>query len=294
MLSQAFLRLGSKVVLLQSRAFLTVEDPELTAPLFTALRQEGLEIVGDAEISRIELAGTGPQGSGLKLILADGTDIEASHLLYAAERMPLVEGLGLKAARVSYDKTGIKLDADHRSRNRRIYAIRDNFDSFQSIKAACRDGEWVAEKLFGLSRPATVPVARIIATDPEVAIIGLSEAQARARHRAFRVSRAGFYDNLRAQTAAQPAGHSIAGHAKIIADSRGYLLGAGIVGAQARELIGIFGLALAKRLKAADLLAVAAGEPTLIEVCRTAALASRPQTGKVSLWRMLSTWRLLR
>ncbi|MGB8277969.1 MAG: FAD-dependent oxidoreductase [Methylovirgula sp.] len=290
-LSQAFLRLGSKVVLLQSGGFLAGEDPELTTPLFNALRREGLEIVEDADIRSIELAGSGLQGSGLKLILADGTGVEASHLLYAAARVPLVEGLGLKTAHVAYSKDGIKLNAHRRSSNPKIYVLSDGFDSFHSTTVARREGEWLAEWLFGRSRPAAMQIARIIATDPEIAVIGLSEPQARARHHAIGVLRAGFCDNLRAQTVVPPTRHPVAGHAKIITDSHGRLLGAGIVGPQARELIGVFGLALAKGLKAEDLVALAVGEPTLMEVCRAAALASAPQTGKVSLWRMFSAWR---
>ena len=290
-LLQAFLRLGSKVVLLQSGGFLASEDPELTTPLFNALRREGLEIVEDADIRSIELAGSGPQGSGLKLILADGTGVEASHLLYAAERVPLVEGLGLKTAHVAYGKDGIKLNANRRSSNPKIYAMSDGFDSFHGISVARHEGEWLAERLFGRSPPAAMQIARIIATDPEIAIIGLSEPQARAQHHAIGVLRAGFCDNLRAQIVVSPGRHPVAGHAKIITDSHGRLLGAGIVGPQARELIGVFGLALAKGLKAEDLVALAVGEPTLMDICRAAALASAPQTGKVSSRRMFSAWR---
>ncbi len=292
-LAQAFLRLGSRVVLLQSGPFLPGEDPELTAPLGRTVRREGLEITENAEIRGIELPGSGIQGSGLKLILADGTAVEASHLIHATHRMPLVEGLGLKAAHVAYDRNGIKLNANRRSSNRKIYAINDGLDSFQSMTAARHEAEFVVERLFGQRRPAALQIARIIATDPEIAVIGLSEDSARAKHHAIRVLRAGFCDDLRAWTAIQPGSQAVSGHVKIITDWHGHLLGAGIVGPQARELIGIFGLGLAKGLKAEDLGALAASEPTLTEVCRTAALASGPQTGKGGWgWgQIFSIWR---
>lgn len=299
-LAQAFLRLGSKVTLLQSGTFLHGEDPELGAPLHEALCREGMEILEHVTINSIALPGSGLQAAGLKVLLGNGEIVEASHLVHADHRAASVEGLGLKAAHVSYDKDGVKRNADLRSSNPKIYAINDGLDSFQSITSGRREAEWVVELLFGQCRPAPLQIARIIGTDPEIAVIGLSEDAARAKHHAIRVLRAGFCDNLRAQTGTAQQLHTIItgkttpGHVKIITDSHGHLLGAGIVGPQARELIGIFGLGLAKRLKAEDLAALAASEPTLMDVCRAAALASTPQTGKVARRRIISAWRSLR
>lgn len=299
-LAQAFLRLGSKVTLLQSGAFLQGEDPELAAPLHDALRLEGMEILENVAISGIALPGSGLQAAGLKVLLGNGGAIEASHLIHADHRPAPVEGLGLKAAQVSYDKDGVTRNADRRTSNSKIYAIADGLDSFESIAGGRREAEWVVELLFGQSRPAPLRIARVIGADPEIAVIGLSEEAARTKYHAIQVLRAGFCDNLRAQTAAAQRPHSGStaktthGHVKIIADSHGYLLGAGIVGPQARELIGVFGLALAKRAKVEDLAALAANEPTLMEVYRTAALASAPQTSKVIRRRILSAWRSLR
>lgn len=291
-LIQSLQRLGSKITLFQTGAFLSDEDSELTTPLFDTLRREGLETVDHSEVSRIEPAGGAP-GTSMKIILADGTGFEASHLLYAAGRIPLTEGLGLKAAHVAYGKDGIKHNADLQTSNPKIFVVSDGFDSFHSMTTARREGEWLAARLFARSRPAPLQTARIIAADPEIAAIGLSEAQAPAQG-AIRVLRAGFCDSPRAR-ALQPMRHPVTGHVKIVTDAHDRILGAGIVGPQARELIGIFGLALANRLKAQDLGVLAGGEPALMDVCRVAALASSPQTGKVSRWRMFAalgaSWR---
>jgi pyruvate/2-oxoglutarate dehydrogenase complex dihydrolipoamide dehydrogenase (E3) component len=118
-------------------------------------------------------------------------------------------------------------------------------------------GERAATTLFGEPPDAGALVARVLATDPEIAVVGLSEAAARAAHKSIRVLRA--------------------------TDSHGLILGAGIVGPQARELIGIFGLAIAKQASVADLEAIASTSPTLAQACRTAALASAPQLGKAWL-----------
>jgi pyruvate/2-oxoglutarate dehydrogenase complex dihydrolipoamide dehydrogenase (E3) component len=297
-LAQAFLRLGSKVVLLPAGPLLPNEDPELTMPLRNALCADGLEIFETADIRGIE-----PRGSGLTVHLGEGQSVDASHFAYVAHRTPLVEGLGLRVAGVAYDKDGLKLGADRRSSNPRIYAIRDDLTSVQSMTVARHEAEWTVASIFGRS-PPVLQLARIIATEPEIAVVGLSEAEARARHRSIRVSRAGFWDNLRARTAFQPRdhvpagcpvnGHLMNGHVKIITDSDGRLLGAGIVGPQARELIAVFALGLAQGLNAEDLAVLAANEPTLSDVCRTAALASFPQTGKVMRRRKFWPWRLSR
>jgi pyruvate/2-oxoglutarate dehydrogenase complex dihydrolipoamide dehydrogenase (E3) component len=280
-LAQAFSRLGAKVAIVQENAFLGDEDPELAAVLADALRQEGIEIVDSVAIRKVELAGTAP-GAGLKLVLGDATFIDATHLLYAPGRLPLVEGLGLKAARVAYDKAGLKLKAGGRSSNPKIHAMRDSFDDLRSIRLARIEGASIVDTLFG--HPAALPTpARIIGTDPELAFVGLGENEARAQRRKVHVLRAGFCDNLRAMSDSPPGPQHGMGHVKIIADSTGHLIGAGIVGPQARELIGIFGLALAKGLTVGDLASVAADEPTLMEVCRAAALAPLPQKGKVAM-----------
>jgi pyruvate/2-oxoglutarate dehydrogenase complex dihydrolipoamide dehydrogenase (E3) component len=195
--------------------------------------------------------------------------------------------LGLKAAHVAYGKDGIKRNAGFQTSNPKIFVVNGGFDSFHAMTAARREGEWLAGRLFAKRPPAALQSARIIAADPEIAVIGLSEAQAQERRGAIRVLRAGFCDSPRAQ-ALQPMRHPVTGHVKIVTDGHNRILGAGIVGPQARELIGIFGLALANRLKAQDLGVLAGSEPALMDVCRVAALASAPQTGKVSSWRIFA------
>jgi pyruvate/2-oxoglutarate dehydrogenase complex dihydrolipoamide dehydrogenase (E3) component len=284
MFVQGFLRLGAKATVFSDAGILAEEDPELAAPLLTALQKEGLQIA-TAKIFGIEPT---PAGLGAKLTLVDGAVITVTHIVCAPERLPLLEGLGLKAAGVAYDKKGIKADGEHRSTNPRIHAIWDDIESLRSIKAARTEGEWVAQRLFGAGKPARNILARIVPTDPEIAVVGLSEAEARKRFRKIQVFRAGFYDNLRAETLAHATRHPLVGHIKIIADVRNRVLGAGIVGPRARELIGYFSLALAKELRVEDLTTFSANEPTLSEICQTAALASMPHHSKVSFWQRLT------
>jgi len=270
-LAQALLRLGSRVVLIAPDTILPEEDPELIAPVLTRLAREGLVIHQNAEILSIE-----PQRTGGRVNLAQGApSIEGSHIMVATRPLPCVEGFGLKTARVAYSMQGIKADVEGKTSNPRIRAIGGVLGGSDSAMLARHQGERVAAALFGARPGAAPPIARVLCTDPELAVVGLTEAAARVRLKSIRVLRAPFSENERARTAFGPEGH-----VKIVTDSHGHILGAGIVGPQARELIGIFSLAIAKHFKAADLEAIISTAATLTQTCRTAALASAPQVGK--------------
>ncbi len=274
-LAQALLRLGSRVVIIAPGTILPEADRELIAPVLTRLAGEGLVIHQNAEILSLE-----PQLAGGRVNLGqEAASIEGSHIMVAARPLPCVEGFGLKTARVTYSMEGIKADADGKTSNPRIRAIGSVVGGPDSTMAARCQGERVAAALFGPRQGAAPPLARVLCTDPELAFVGLMEAAARARHRSIRVLRAPFSENERARTAFGPEGH-----VKIVTDSRGHILGAGIVGPQARELIGIFSLAIARHMKAAELDPIVSTAATLTQTCRTAALASGPQVGK-AWWR---------
>ncbi len=273
-LAQALLRFGSRVALIAPGRILPDEDEELVAPVLRRLGREGLAVHTNAEILRIE-----PQRTGACIFLGpNAAGIEGSHVMVAATPQACVEGFGLKAARVAYSSAGIKADAEGKTSNPRIRAIGGVAHAPISAMMARHQGERVALVLFGTPADVAPPVARVLETDPEMAVVGLSEAAARAQGKTLRVLRAPFSENGRAQ-----AGFGPEGHVKIMTDSRGLILGAGIVGPQARELIGIFSLAIAKRATTADFEAIASTATTLTQACREAALASAPQLGKAGL-----------
>ncbi len=273
-LAQALLRFGSRVALFAPGRILPDEDDELIVPVLRRLAAEGLAIHENTEILRIE-----PQRAGACIVLGpNATSVEGSHVMVAATPQACVEGFGLKAARVAYGSAGIDTDAEGKTGNPRIRAIGGVAHAPASAMTARHQGERVALVLFGGPSDVAPPIARVLETDPEMAVVGLSEAAARAQHKSIRVLRAPFAENDRAQAAFGPEGH-----VKIVTDSRGLILGAGIVGPQARELIGIFSLAIAKRATAADFEAIASSSPALTQACRTAALASAPQLGKAGL-----------
>jgi pyruvate/2-oxoglutarate dehydrogenase complex dihydrolipoamide dehydrogenase (E3) component len=276
-LAQALHRLGAQVHLCEAGTFLPDEDRELLVPVLNRLRRDGVVLHDETVIEHIE-----PDAVGFHVDArrrgGETLRIAASHLMVTAPPVPLTEGLGLTEARVRYDKAGIKVDAELRTTNPRIYAIGDVLGGVQSYANARFQAERVVAQIFEGKRRAVLPAPRLVFTDPQFAAIGLTEAAAQKTHRNIRILRAPYHDNVAAQIAGETEGH-----VKIVTDSYGRLLGAGMVTPHARELIGIFGLALGQRLHANDLNGFLAACPSFTETARAAALASPSQLGK-ALW----------
>jgi pyruvate/2-oxoglutarate dehydrogenase complex dihydrolipoamide dehydrogenase (E3) component len=266
-LAQAFRRLGSAVTVLEAERCLSREDPELAAIALEALRSEGVMLREGVRVTRID-----PLGPGLRLwVEGEHTPLDGSHLLVATGRRPNVEALGLEAAGIVYGKPGIKVGRNLRTSNRRVYAVGDVAGGAQFTHAAnYHAGLVLRAALFRLPVklvPAAIP--RVTFTDPEIAVAGLTEAQARAAGHKINVLRWPFAENDRAQAERQTRGHI-----KVIAAPGGKVLGAGIVGANAGELIGLWQMAVDRGLKIKDIAALVLPYPTLAEVSRRAAISS--------------------
>ncbi len=265
-LAQAFRRLGADVIILEGAHALSREDPELAQVAIAQLRAEGVDIRLNVKIARVEA-----RGGGARVVLA-GHEIEetidGSHLLIAAGRNPNVHNLGLETAGVQFDRKGIKVSKSLRTSNRRIYAIGDVTGEAAFTHAAnYHAGLVLRATLFRLPvklEPRLIP--RVTYTDPEIAMAGLSEAQARATHGHVNIYRWPFSENDRAQ-----AEHAVTGHIKIVASAKDVILGAGIAGRHAGELIGFWQLAITKKMKIQDIAGLVLPYPTLQEVSKRAA-----------------------
>ncbi|MDE2365154.1 MAG: FAD-dependent oxidoreductase, partial [Hyphomicrobiales bacterium] len=263
-LAQAFRRLGSEVVVLEKDRALANEDIELAQVAIDALRREGVDLQEKVEIKRVEF-----HGDGVRIVLAGANMerfVDGSHLLVAAGRRPNVFNLGLEAAGVSFGAQGIATSAGLRTSNRRIYAVGDVAGRGQFTHLASQHAEIVLREILFRKRSAAQPPPRVTFTDPEIAWAGLSENEARKRHRDIRVLRRAFADNDRAQ--AEGAGE---GHIKAITTRDGHVVGCGIVGRRAGELIGPWSLAISQRMRAQDIARAVAPYPTLSEISRRAA-----------------------
>lgn len=266
-LAQAHRRLGSRVTVVEAAGFLSREDPDLAAIALDALREEGIALLERHSVVRIERT-----DDGLRLVakFEDGGEriVGGSHLLVAAGRSPNLAALALDAAKVRHDKKGIAVDAGLRSSNRRIYAIGDVAGGPQFTHVAgYHAGIVIRRALFGL--PAKVDYSAlpwVTYTDPELAHVGLSEADARLAGEAVTVLTEKLSGNDRAR--AERVGEGLA---KIVLGARGRILGATILAPRAGEMIGLWGLAIQQKMKIGAVAQMMAPYPTMSEISKRAA-----------------------
>jgi len=262
-MAQAHRRLGCDVTVLEGARALGKDDPELAAIALSNLREEGIQIVEGAladEISRAEDA--------IKVKTKDGSVFEGSHLLMAVGRKANTERLNLEAAGIEPTRGGIKVDLGLRTSNRKVYAIGDVAGGLQFTHVAgYHAGVILRSALFGLPSKASshhIPWATY--TEPELAQVGMTEAQAREKYGApLEVLRFDYAENDRARAELKTQGLI-----KVMVH-KGRPVGASIVGAQAGELIGVWALALANKLKISQMAGMVAPYPTLGEISKRAA-----------------------
>ena len=256
-MAQAHRRLGSKVTVIEGQKVFAKDDPELAAILVQKLRDEGIEIVEGALAQSVSSSG------GDITVSTSGGSFCGTHLLMAVGRKANLERLNLEAAGVACDRTGIKVDAGLRSSNRRVYAIGDVAGGLQFTHVAgYHAGVVIRSMLFGLPAKAKsthIPWATY--TDPELAQVGLTEAQAREKYGArLQVARFDFGASDRAMATGKTTGLI-----KVMV-VKGRPVGASIVGAGAGELIGIWAMALANNLKMSAIAATVLPYPTMGEI----------------------------
>jgi pyruvate/2-oxoglutarate dehydrogenase complex dihydrolipoamide dehydrogenase (E3) component len=282
-LAQAFRRFGSAVTVIDAAIPLAKDDPECAALVVSTLEREGVVLHPNTRITKI----TGDTQT-VRLTL-DGTSepVQGSHLLVATGRALNLANLGLDRAGIAVTTHGITVDRQLRTTNRRVYAIGDvaggpQFTHFANYHA----GIVIRHALFRLPvRASDAALPWVTYTDPELARVGLSEAEARRRGLGVRVLRWPYHENDRAQIE-----QATRGHIKVLTTGRGRILGASIVGRDAGELISTFTLAIAQRLNIRALAGVMVPYPTLAEIGKRAAMShftpglTRPIVRRIIGW----------
>ncbi|MDW3223017.1 MAG: FAD-dependent oxidoreductase [Paracoccaceae bacterium] len=262
-MAQAHIRLGSKVTVIEGAKAMGKDDPELAEVVLDALRDEGVVIEEDAKASEIK----GKAGA-IEIVTEDGRSIKGTHLLMAVGRKSNIDKLNLSVAGIETTRTGVKVDASLRSTNRRVYAIGDVAGGLQFTHVAgYHAGVIIRSMLFALpSRAKTTHIPWATYTDPELAHVGLTEAQAKKEHGTnLEVVRFPYHHNDRAI-----AERKTTGFIKVMV-VKGRPVGASIVGYQAGELISLWALALANKMKMSQIAAMVAPYPTIGEVNKRAA-----------------------
>jgi pyruvate/2-oxoglutarate dehydrogenase complex dihydrolipoamide dehydrogenase (E3) component len=267
-IGQTFARLGTRVTLVGSSAqVLEREDPEIAAVLARALEREGVALRLRAKATAVRVE------DGLKVVTVDGAAgreaLRAEEIFVATGRRPTVEGLELDRIGVEMGEKGIAVDGTLRTSAANVWAAGDVTGPYRFTHVADYQARIAAPNaLFPLRRKVNYRVVPWCTyTEPEVARVGLTEAEARERWGA----RAGVYryDHHaldRALCDGEPEGLT-----KLVTDPRGRLVGAHVVAPRAGETIHEAVLAVRHRLKLSDLSGMIHVYPTYPESLRRGA-----------------------
>lgn len=242
-MAQAYQRLGAHVTVVAER-LLPRDDPDARKVLEEVLQREGMKFVhGRAKSARRE---------GEHIVIAtDAAEVRGNLLLVAAGRVPVVSGLDLENAGVKYSEQGIPVDERLRTNVKHIYAAGDAAGGYQFSHLAAWQAFLAARNALipGSSKGLTDLVPWVTFTDPEVAHIGLTEAEARQRFgndvavdgvAMDHIDRAVCEDNRD-------------GFIKVVTKRSGHIVGATVVGSRAGDIITEFILAIEQRMKISDL-----------------------------------------
>jgi len=262
-MAQAHIRMGCKVTVIEGAKALGKDDPEMAQIVLDTLKDEGVVIEEDALAAEIR----GKAGA-IEVEAEDGRVFKGTHLLMAVGRKANTERLDLDKAGIKPTKQGIQVDDSLRTTNRRVYAIGDVAGGLQFTHVAgYHAGVIIRSMLFALpSKAKTSHIPWATFTSPELAQVGLTEAQARKKHDVtLEVVKFPYNHNDRAM-----AERKTTGFIKVMV-VKGRPVGATIVGHQAGELIGLWALALANRMKMSQIAAMVAPYPTYGEINKRAA-----------------------
>ena len=262
-LAQAYRRLGVEVTVVELLdRILATEDAEISDRLRAILEREGVRILTGRTARRTERVGEARVRVALD---ADGepASVEAEEILIATGRTSNTDGLGLEAAGVRTNRGYVLVDERMRTSQRHIFAAGDVTGGLQFTHVADHEARTVVRNaLFpGTTKVRYEAVPWCVFTDPELARVGLTEAEARERHGdAVRVHSYELSDLDRAITDRRPEGL-----VKLVADRKGRILGGHILGYQADMMISEVALALSHGIKLAPLSSFVHPYPTMAE-----------------------------
>ena len=263
-----FASFGAKVTLVVSRQqVLPGKDPEVAAVLEDDFIERGVRLLKGARAIGIERTET-----GVKVICDDGRVSETSHAVIAIGSIPNTEGLGLDDVGVQTDGGYISINRHCQSNIEHIYAAGDVSGKLPLSSVASMQGKKVAEQVVGGPKGPHRHLdydkaASAIFTEPEIADVGLAEAEAFASGRKIRVTKVPF-----STTAKALINNDSRGFVKIISDpATGEVLGGSIVGRHAAELISVIALAVTANLKVTDIEESLLVHPALAEALSEAA-----------------------
>jgi dihydrolipoamide dehydrogenase len=264
-----FSALDSRVTLIVSRQqVLPAKDPEVAAVLEDEFVRRGVKLLKGARAQSIAR-----DDDRVLVACDDGRSVEGSHALLCIGSVPNSDGLGCDAAGVEVDEHGYVPGNRHCQTNvPHVYSAGDLSGRLPLSSVASMQGRKIAEHVMGLTAVAHRHLdydkaASAIFTEPEIADVGLAEAEAFAAGRKLRVTKVPFSANAKALIQGDPRGF-----VKILSDpATGVVLGGSIVGRGAAELVSVVAVAVANRLTVSDIVDSLLVHPALAESLAEAA-----------------------
>lgn len=262
-MSQAMRRFGSRVTIVErNHRLVHREDQDISDGLHELLTSEGIEILTNARVNRVE----GKSGRAVKLqINRDGSEstLEGTDLLVAAGRTPNTAGIGFDLAGVETTEAGhIKVDEHLRTTAADVWAVGDCAGSPHFTHISYDDFRVVVDDIAGGRRVTTgrqVPFCMF--TDPEFARIGLSESEAKSRGIAYRLAKIPMMTVLRSRTLSETRGFMKA----LIDAGSDRILGFTMLGVGAGDVMGTVQVAMIAGLPYTALRDAILTHPTLVE-----------------------------
>ncbi len=269
-MAQAHARLGCLVTVIEAAAIANRDDPECVAGLRPALERDGVAIIEGIKAARVAT-----EDGGVAVMLEDGRRIGGTHLMLALGRAPRLAGLDLQAANVAHGPRGIAVTPALRSTtNRRVWAAGDIADPQgigpRAFTHVCSQHAALIARTMLFRLPGRVDFAalpRVTYTDPEIAQVGLTEAEARAAgHNDITILRFPWAENDRLAAEGRAEGL-----VKLVVSRKGRLLGASLVGPRAGDQAALAGLMIGRRLPLSALAGLVMPYPTAGEALKRAA-----------------------
>jgi dihydrolipoamide dehydrogenase len=260
-----FSLLGTRVTVVEMLdQVLAPVDADVATRFTRLVGARGVEVHLNARVEDVAR-----DGDLLCVRLAGGTELRAEQVLVATGRRPNSADLGVEAAGVAVERAAIAVDRHLRTSADGVYAIGDATGVSMLAHTASYQGEVAVTNALGEKRISAdySAIPACVYTEPEIAYVGLSEAQAQAAGHQVRIGQFPFSALGRAMVLGETDGF-----VKVVADADGYLLGVTILGPRATDLIAEAALALHEGITAAELSHVVHAHPTLPEAVAEAAL----------------------
>ncbi len=268
-----YAKVGTKVTVVEPMGqLLGSVDPDLTKVVEKSLKARGVEIFTKTSVKALKKQKKNVEATLVDTATGKERTVTFDKVLVTVGRTPNSDVLGLEKAGLKVDEKGfLKVDAQRRTSVTHIYAIGDIAGQPLLAHKGSKEGIVAAEAIAGMKTVYdVVAMPAVIFTDPEIATVGLTEAEARAKGIDVQIGTFPFAANGRALSVAEPDGM-----VKMIGDRKtGRLLGVHIVGAEASNLIAEATLAIEMGAQVEDLALTVHAHPTLPETLMEAAEAT--------------------